>query len=509
MTRESELRDWLSENLHKIEPGLVLIAKEFHVKGITSARGFVDILAKDRYGLHVVIELKRSESTAREAAHELVKYTHLLRQDYGIGNEDVRCILVSTDWRELGAVAADIQSHSPYRVDYIVAEAGEANEISLKPYTPANQANRLEFWRFHLFLISARPEDRQILCVHLENALLHAGVTSAAVVWMDYVGGCEEVVLPYGLYLAVATVTEEARSQVMAEVCEDLEVTAEEVADHTFADYFLSRVTKRTAKYSDDTHISDPDTYWGIRDNWTTVSISRIGDLATTGKLITDSDVEGFIAGKRSDAEVKFTALSSRALKAPWQDTVDRVMRCIVGTTPWESIVAALIREVERENSGADVRFHVYNPCDTLMALYQFVGRHSERYVPQFLMSFDGQKGMHQIIGLLVWDGVTRPDNPEKTVSNAFGRDFFNYMVLRGTPEAESRLVDALGLRYSMAKWIITDESKGSWLEWREGRLHRLPIDALGVLPLHEFLDRNQTYLGSLVEYFEQNLHGL
>jgi hypothetical protein len=509
MAKESELRDWLSENLHKIEPGLVLIAKEFHLKGYENSSGFVDILAKDQYGLHVVIELKRSESTAREAAHELIKYTHLLRQEYGIGNEDVRCILVSTDWRELGAVAADLQSHSPYRIDYIVVEVCEGTGISLKPYSPENQTNRLEFWRHHMFLVSSSQEERQILFTQLQSALHHAGATSAAVLWMDYVGGREEVILPYGLYVAIAAISEEARAQVMVEAREDLEVIAEEVAPFTFAGYFLSRVTEHTAKYSGDTHVSDPDIYWAIRDTWTTVSVSRFGDLETTGKLITDSDIESFIAGKRSDAEVKFTSLSNPSLKASWQDTVDRVMRCVAGTSPWEAILSALIREIESDNRSADVRLHVYNPCDTLMSLFQLVGRQSERYVPQLLMEFDGKEGTHRIIGFLVWDGMTRPEDLERTIYDVFGEDFFDYMVLRGTPESDNRLVDALGLKYSIAEWILTDESKGFWLEYREGRLYRLPVEASDVLPLREFLEQNQTYLGSLVEYFQQNGHGL
>lgn len=59
--------------------------------------GFVDILASDATGMLVVIEVKRSDSTAREAIHEVLKYVELLQRERG---------MTSAKLRRDGAIAA-------------------------------------------------------------------------------------------------------------------------------------------------------------------------------------------------------------------------------------------------------------------------------------------------------------------------------------------------------------------------------------------------------------------
>ncbi|MGN2386238.1 endonuclease NucS domain-containing protein [Pseudomonas syringae] len=58
---ESKIRDYLSDNLELIEKGLMLIKKEFPLENSHGAGGSIDILAKDKLGHYVVIEIKRSD----------------------------------------------------------------------------------------------------------------------------------------------------------------------------------------------------------------------------------------------------------------------------------------------------------------------------------------------------------------------------------------------------------------------------------------------------------------
>jgi RecB family endonuclease NucS len=57
---ERVLEDILEQNLEHIEQGLVLVGRQFG-----TAVGPIDILAKDKHGVHVVIELKRGRSSDR------------------------------------------------------------------------------------------------------------------------------------------------------------------------------------------------------------------------------------------------------------------------------------------------------------------------------------------------------------------------------------------------------------------------------------------------------------
>ncbi|MBO5056419.1 MAG: DUF91 domain-containing protein [Lachnospiraceae bacterium] len=99
---EHLIRDKLCNNLYKIEDGLVLCEKECYLKAPAyGTRGFIDILAKDRYGCAVVIELKTRRSTTREAIHELIKYSEYLQMQFGMSPSEIRLMLVATDWTEL------------------------------------------------------------------------------------------------------------------------------------------------------------------------------------------------------------------------------------------------------------------------------------------------------------------------------------------------------------------------------------------------------------------------
>lgn len=61
---EAEIRDQLASRLEILEPGLVFLAKEYLLPNTIGSKGFIDILAKDRFGNRVIIEVKRSNATA-------------------------------------------------------------------------------------------------------------------------------------------------------------------------------------------------------------------------------------------------------------------------------------------------------------------------------------------------------------------------------------------------------------------------------------------------------------
>ena len=98
---EAKIRDWLANNLSFISDDLQLIQKEYHLQNTFGSTGFIDILAKDRYNNSVIIEIKRSNATARQAIHEILKYASLLKQNFKIKDSEIKAIIISTEWREL------------------------------------------------------------------------------------------------------------------------------------------------------------------------------------------------------------------------------------------------------------------------------------------------------------------------------------------------------------------------------------------------------------------------
>lgn len=94
---ESDLRDYLAKNLSKLEPGLRLYEDE-GVNGVEYPAGgrFIDILAVDREGGLVVVELKVSRGYDRVVG-QLFRYMGWIRQNLADTGQRVRGIIVARE----------------------------------------------------------------------------------------------------------------------------------------------------------------------------------------------------------------------------------------------------------------------------------------------------------------------------------------------------------------------------------------------------------------------------
>lgn len=99
--RESALRDLIAGNINILEQGLVLLEKEQYLPNNLGTRSFIDLYAHDQQGNHVLIELKISEASSREAIHEVYKYVEGVKKHFGVRDKEIRVIIASTEWREL------------------------------------------------------------------------------------------------------------------------------------------------------------------------------------------------------------------------------------------------------------------------------------------------------------------------------------------------------------------------------------------------------------------------
>lgn len=94
---EDDLRDYLAQNLHLIESGLVLYTDE-GISGIEFPVGgrFVDILAVDSTGGYVVIELKVSRGYDRVIG-QLLRYIGWIEKHHAEPGQKVRGVIVAKE----------------------------------------------------------------------------------------------------------------------------------------------------------------------------------------------------------------------------------------------------------------------------------------------------------------------------------------------------------------------------------------------------------------------------
>lgn len=100
-TSEDRIKDLLAADLSIIDKELKLIEKEYRLDNSNGAKGFVDILAMDAFNNLVIIEIKRSQASSREAIQEILKYVGLIKQNFKVRDSSIRVIIISTHWKEL------------------------------------------------------------------------------------------------------------------------------------------------------------------------------------------------------------------------------------------------------------------------------------------------------------------------------------------------------------------------------------------------------------------------
>lgn len=166
--KEDDFSDYLSRNLSLIKSEkLTLIDTKYSIKNPrkNGSDGQLDILAKDDYGNHVIIEVKRSDKAARQTLNELAKYTALFMEQMGLMEENIRCFVISTEWHEL---------------DLPLSYFSQAASVDVKGFTAINVNDEVSLEERHLIppknLPKFSPEtrffhfrDREVMLKHTEE----------------------------------------------------------------------------------------------------------------------------------------------------------------------------------------------------------------------------------------------------------------------------------------------------------------------------------------------------
>ena len=119
---EHDLRDYLARNLHIIEPSLKLYSEE-GITGVEFPVGgrYIDILAVDKNGDYVVIELKVSKGYDRVVG-QLLRYVSWIKQHHAEPSQSVRGIIIAKKISEdLQLACSELPTVALYEYDLSVA----------------------------------------------------------------------------------------------------------------------------------------------------------------------------------------------------------------------------------------------------------------------------------------------------------------------------------------------------------------------------------------------------
>ncbi|MGW1674833.1 endonuclease NucS domain-containing protein [Streptomyces sp. NPDC002324] len=487
-TKQTELaiQNALADRLAAIEPGMKMIQENYHLHNRAGTRGFVDILARDRHGIFVAIEVKKSNNTAREAIHEVLKYCELLRRERGMRVDQVRAVIASTDWKELIVPFSEISRSSVYPIMGVKVDVGEdfPASMTVEPVTPLPVPNERDLSVAAIRIPIVNRSDADEKWDSLARALANVGIED--LIGVLAVRSHDDTGILH-VALGVADVND-PRLPVPDddEGLEEPEFHAAEYRAACAAGFghpgAEATTPEKLTRYLKTNSLEIAHVYRrGIFEDWR--------------DLIDDSEAVAMAQHAAGWNQLLLQSSANTSNSLAWSRFRARVDYVLEGNPEWSNVLRLWLDEVEGQRKGLDVVITVHNPADFLASLIHGYGGNLRSLLPEISGAVDAPRNDAKMIhGLLTWDGKPIEDL-WKAIRVVYPTvaDWGMARALGSVYEADGDLLRSLGLKYSLFEFLPGDSVLPSQLIVEGGDLRRIRSDSdgvswPGVLPLQEFL---------------------
>ncbi len=461
--RETVIRDHLARRLDLVERGLRLVAVEYPLPNAAGTRGRIDILARDIHDSWVVIELKRSDKTARDAIHEIAKYNELLRREKGLRPDRIRSIIVATTWSELLVPVSNFARDSSHDVRGYQLTVGPdgvptgAERVELLAAATAPRTTPVHFI-FHFFTEADRETGWQQIVDRA--AEVGAGDLLAA----DFRRRDAAVSPQYGLYFAVGRMDPDSAPEALKVAATESEGAPGYQLEYEALRHILKHV------FGASSASASPGTLRQIQEDrsW---EVEGYRSSGVFGKLAASSQRDFFreLNGDDGFAEVHYFGTARTSDRGRWPVFLTEYESSLASNEAWRNLVRSWLQDVHASGEEADVALDVFNPCDLISAIVHGWPDHTWPLMPK-LAAFAVTEAGHErrAMGALYWDGRPVPDiarlvrllYPEPT-SWQTARAFGDHL------RRDLQLVESLGLQYVLVEHI-GDEVR-IWLVGEDG----------------------------------------
>ena len=499
---EAKIRDCLAANLDMVEPGLVLVKTEFALANSAGAGGFIDILARDPLKHYVVIEIKRSDQTARAALHELTKYVALLKATLGIRPEQIRALLLSTEWRELAVPFAEYRRICEVPTDgYTLAVNSDGTVISVSAIVPTVIDQPLNLSRQQFVLLFRDSRDRDAALPSIANTAQQVHLKDFAILALDYHGGSQEVIFPHGLYIIFSPpligLSEENATIIKNSIpwVDDLDDLDEN---------FLCALTEKIDIEYDDAEAGYPEKLELLfQTGWHLLRIQRHGRYAANASLLTDDQLVTEATKKEGGASHYLERTVSPRYAPSWTKFENDARLVLLGNASWEKIFFQIIDRTKNCYPTATISTHIYNPANILFSLTKLFGTGDPRYIPNFQLVITCADDVTLYVGRLCWDGHLVTLDGKDWIERAF--ESIDRWMLMSNFNEQWEEDDAASALIGLTSVVLEVKKPGSNVETTSVlsmRGEKIVSTLLAESPIHtisDFVSTNSNFGTSLV----------
>ncbi len=510
---EPYIRDVLASDLTVLEPGLELLGVEVRLTNPIGSPGKIDILAKDCYGNRVIVEIKRSDQSARQAIHEIHKYVALFRSQHGLPTKRIRCFVVSTEWRELLVPFSEFVANSTYQIEgrqLVLDSSGKITKA--EKIEPVDLSEGVSFFLAHSVLLYVKKSRREAQIAELSAKLKNTVVPGFIIIEIDRIDGDPRVIYPYALYIVFSRLDAETEAAFKNSYCDNYDYKWEDVEDVLFDDHCIAEILEPIDLSYDDFEIGNSEKLHTILENgWSVINVHRFGNVQSN-IAASDDELISRLKGAEGENIAVFTRVTRPEFHLDWADIKKRARNSLLGNCAWTGGFESFCENVDKHYNKASVAIHIYNPLKLPITLFKYAFRQDARYVPSMeLIATDESTNRILIyLGNILWDGNTHP----KLLSalECFDEGLWGFLMANHFNEAwdqDEKVMEAHGLKYVIIQLTIENNiAKQTLLYQEDGELVEYP-EPQCLLQLDRFCAENQEYLIELINEFNRMSRGL
>lgn len=525
---EANLRNQLAARLDLIEYGLHDPKIEYNLSNKDGTRGRVDILARERHGRLVVIEVKRSKKATREALHEVGKYMELLSRAEGYASDRIRAIIASTIWDELSVPFSEAVRRSEQRLDgYRLICDGSGQLIDAQREQPLRQLHQYGMAYGHVLFRFRTEKSRELGWHTLVRRAAEVGAGNVIGVRLDHNhAGLGRLARPYMLYLVIGDADPDhphpeqfralvgpapSRTDIQIDWDVDKRTIEERLRDNIRAWLMLagidSKASAELASREMFARLVSPQSDWRI---------TQVLPRGIFGNRVEgygdESDLIAEIAGWNLRSPSHFIGSASSNDATKWRDYRTRIDEALCGMESWRRIIAVWLGSVGEELPGADIESHIFPSGDLLYALIRGWPLDVDRYLPSLHVTAIQDHIKCARVGCVpLWDGTVFSDLIQR-VSTIYPTpaDWLQSRLTGTVVQANMALLEALHLSWHLVEENV--ETRLLTVEKIAGsachvRLVRNPMpDPNSMLTIWDFFSEHTEQVSALVQHYTSGI---
>ena len=530
---ERKIRDYLAKNLDTFFDGYQLIDTEYKLDNIHGCKGFVDILAKDKFDNLVIIEIKRSRQASRQALQEVLKYAGLLKQEMSVRNSDIRICIVSTDWGELLVPFSELNKHVDYLMEGIKLYLDDSFiPCRIERVKPIEKKSARFISPVQMVFIYDSEDGLAYYQKIIEDRAHNVGISDFVILRMEFTRENHPAYPLFALYFSMQEYTKDELEKLAVEyyelndVKEVIEYVMYNESDrefsiiHSLTENALSWITMVNTGQTD-LEAATPETLNSmlVSEGWEISNITRSGFFSKDPRR--DELLISEIKGNRGEFDTKYKNHCSSDHKSRLieiKNLLPQYLSKDYGSNAWLKQAIYSFGFIVSSKNKYELNVDIFNPRKTILeTLFHIAiastlgGSHPFQFKPYYLFvseeeNLEGTKSI--FMGDIVWDG--RSNNFHHLVNEILDGDlqgFIERSHIGFTDYLEDEIMSFLGLSY-VTKFLIN----------QNGSIYNVATFSLDLdgevseeinsklLCFEDFVTKNKNFIDDLVAGYSRHI---